>query len=500
VVVPACVASILFIPTAAVSATQDPNGPQSPDTVCTDPPAWDYDAPTISGSAVVGYTITSSSGNVWCANSLKATFYRTDSSGNILATVKTGATQTCSNVGFSDCIKADTYQLTASEATRYIKVTWTATNAMGSPTKTTNPVFGQVVSNTGTPPTNTGAPSISGTLVPGHGVSCTNGSWTGATSFVTNYQNLPYANLSQYDQSVGIPIRTDFTGSQLRCRVVAANQYGSTETYSARTTGRVSLAAITYGIYIDGNWKQNFEVAFPGCDDGTLCAAVGTFLEAKTSGDNACPTFDATLSGWSSSGGPKTSLTPNYHLLPSGSYPPLTSGPGTATSWHFTAPDNSIYINSCSTSTDTYWIKQDQGTGPTQELVNGPPTTIGPVTLLWSVMHPRGFGHTILAPAIADIGNFTGGALTNDWIEAGYFSGYMDSSTGCSAYLDPNVVYSYVETVVNQDSENTLACVTPPFGAVAHAKSSDNTWNIYWYNAIGSNSNHTFTLAYVSSR
>jgi hypothetical protein len=86
----------------------------SPDDICTETATWDYDGPTLSGTAKVGYTLTSSSGNVFCAANLQAVFYRTYSDGTIQSVAYTGQAQACPNPGFLDCLKSDSYTLTAS--------------------------------------------------------------------------------------------------------------------------------------------------------------------------------------------------------------------------------------------------------------------------------------------------------------------------------------------------------------------------------------------------
>ena len=111
---------------------------------CGEPPEF-YTQPTISGTPLVGSVVTSTSGDVWCANYLRPNFFRTDANGNIVATVKVGAIQTCPYPGWSTCSRSDTYTLTYEDAGYYIKVKWVAWRPPPTPpVEATTPLLGPI--------------------------------------------------------------------------------------------------------------------------------------------------------------------------------------------------------------------------------------------------------------------------------------------------------------------------------------------------------------------
>ncbi len=121
-----CLVMSLVVPTSNASAASGPTlglafGQFMPDTPCTEPPEF-LTQPTISGTPAIGSVLTTSSGSVYCAQYFRATFFRTDSAGNVIATVRTGPTQTCPDN--SECTKTDAYTVVAGDAGYYIRASW----------------------------------------------------------------------------------------------------------------------------------------------------------------------------------------------------------------------------------------------------------------------------------------------------------------------------------------------------------------------------------------
>lgn len=99
---------------------------------CDPEPEW-VTSPTISGTPRVGYTVSSSSGAVWCTRYLRAHFERTDAKGNLVATPRDGPVQDCGTPGYVNCSKSDAYTLTSADVGYYIRTQWEAWRPPPSP-------------------------------------------------------------------------------------------------------------------------------------------------------------------------------------------------------------------------------------------------------------------------------------------------------------------------------------------------------------------------------
>jgi hypothetical protein len=208
-------------PTTATSA-------QSP--VVTAAPV-NFGEPGISGSPVVGATLTTSNGNWTGSPTFTRQWVRCPASGGLPdgsdCPPIAGATNT-------------SYVLITSDAGARLRVRVTASNADGSATAASNAT--ELVSGgttTGTP-VNTVLPAISGTAAQGQTLSASVGTWTGApTSFAyqwlrcdassSNCVNIAGASTSSY-----VPGGPD-VGSRLRVRVTATNGAGSAAAQSSTT-------------------------------------------------------------------------------------------------------------------------------------------------------------------------------------------------------------------------------------------------------------------------
>jgi hypothetical protein len=374
-----------------------PPPPPPPGTHCTDPPEW-LSPPTISGTPAFGNSLTVSSGEVSCAEFVRATFYWTNAAGNILGTAKTGAVQACPDPEHFTCTKTDSYALTTADEGSHIKATWTA--------------------------------------------------WRGNS--------------------------------------------GPAEASTGRVGPLPAVNAVTYAVYLDGAYFRTFEIPYPGCGVGALCANVSSGVEPQ-GGGFTCPTFDIHATGFSASGGSRNALTPNFHQAGRDLYPSVyTRGQPGPTEWNIVV-DEALF--SC---IGDYWILTDQGVRSTfglPAIVTGPPFSLG-VTLAYQRMNPH--EGLLYVPALWAIGAFYG-TSSDSWIEVGYFSGAL-----CG--LDPTRTYFYIETVSSMQGTNDKVCVKPEDGrAVAQYSSPNRYWNIYLYdppvrNPINGDTTHRLELRFVSFR
>jgi uncharacterized repeat protein (TIGR01451 family) len=135
--------------------------------------------PTISGSTVVGQTLTANPGT-WTGNPTPALSYqwqRCDAAGANCADI-VGATST-------------TYVLTGADGGRRLRVVVTGTNASGSASAQSAPTAVVTAVSTppaGTPPVNIAPPTISGTMEFGQVLTANPGSWTGTPDPSLTYQ------------------------------------------------------------------------------------------------------------------------------------------------------------------------------------------------------------------------------------------------------------------------------------------------------------------------
>jgi hypothetical protein len=190
-------------------------------------------APTITGTASEGNTLTASNGS-W-ANSPTTFAYQwrqCDSSGSGCSDIN-GATK-------------KTYTLTSSDADHTIRVVVTASNADGQASSTSSQT--ELISSKNAP-VNTVKPTISGKEQTGEELSATNGTWTGGvTSYSHQWQRCNTAGASCADV-VGATgstygVRSADSGNTVRVQVTAKNSSGST-TASSNPTGTIQSSGST---------------------------------------------------------------------------------------------------------------------------------------------------------------------------------------------------------------------------------------------------------------
>jgi hypothetical protein len=205
-------------------------------------------APTISGLAQEGQTLTATSGT-WSGTTPIAYSYQW---------------QTCEPTG-ADCgpiagATSTTYAVTASDVGTTIRVLVTATNSAGSVSDFSAATG--VVQSASAPPTNTSPPTISGTPQAGQPLTASPGSWNGAQPMSFAYQwqrcNSSGADCSAISgaTSTGYTATTADVGTTLEVVVTATNTPGTATATSAPTATVQSVPAQT--LLSDGFESGNF--------------------------------------------------------------------------------------------------------------------------------------------------------------------------------------------------------------------------------------------------
>jgi hypothetical protein len=201
--------------------------PSEPITLPPPPAPANTVAPSISGTAQVGDTLTASNGS-WTESPTSFAYQWEDCN---------TAGKACTNVIGAT---ASSYQLASSDAGHTLRVAVTASNEGGSNTAVSE-ASGVVASEPPPPaPTNTAAPAVSGTAQEGQTLTASNGTWTGnPTSFGYQWQdcsssgkncsNISGATASSYQLASGD------VGHTVRVVVSATNEGGTTAANSAAT-------------------------------------------------------------------------------------------------------------------------------------------------------------------------------------------------------------------------------------------------------------------------
>jgi hypothetical protein len=176
--------------------------------------------PGVTGTPIAGNDL-SCSNAVWAADDLGGHLYRA-SAGFTYQWLKdnspiSGATDT-------------TYTVQPSDGNHQIKCRVTASNFAGPTSATSTATTIQAK------PANTALPTISGTPVAGHNLTCNNGTWTGTAPIEYSHQWLRNNVAISGATSATYMVKAADVGKQLKCRVTAGNELGSTMATSAATT------------------------------------------------------------------------------------------------------------------------------------------------------------------------------------------------------------------------------------------------------------------------
>jgi hypothetical protein len=184
--------------------------------------------PTISGSAVVGQTLTASTGS-WSGpvSSYAYQWLRCDAFGNSCSSVA-GATSA-------------SYSPLAADVGSTLRVSVAASNRYGSSVATSSPTSAVAAAPVVAPPANTTLPAVSGSTVVGQTLSASTGSWNPAgTSYAYSWRRCDSAGASCASIS-GATLSTyaltsSDQGSTLRVVVTATDSGGSSSATSAQTS------------------------------------------------------------------------------------------------------------------------------------------------------------------------------------------------------------------------------------------------------------------------
>ena len=180
-------------------------------------------APTISGTARVGETLTANPGG-WAGSDPKTYTYRWQRCNS------SGAG--CGNVGGG---KSQTYRLASGDKGHTMRVTVTAKNSDGSAEATSGPTA--VVTDNA--PVNTSPPTISGAAKDGSTLTASSGTWSGPGPISFSYRWLRCDtggnNCDGTSSGQTRTLGSGDVGHTIRVQVDAKNQYGTSRATSAQT-------------------------------------------------------------------------------------------------------------------------------------------------------------------------------------------------------------------------------------------------------------------------
>jgi len=230
-------ASLILVAGATVVAAMLSAGAQARTSV-----ASNTGPPIISGSAVEGATLTTTSGS-WSGTPPFTFVYawlRCDSGGASCAAIA-GET-------------GQTYVLASADVGSTIRVQVTATDASGPPASTAESLATAVVT-AAVAPASTAEPAVSGSTIEGQTLTATNGTWTGTEPITYTYQWVRCGadgGLPDGSNCVFIATATSSTytlvsadlGQRMRVRVTASNVAGS-QTVASNATTTVTKSTTT---------------------------------------------------------------------------------------------------------------------------------------------------------------------------------------------------------------------------------------------------------------
>jgi hypothetical protein len=226
--------------------------------------------PAISGSAVVGQTLTASTGS-WSGgvSSYAYQWLRCDGSGNNCSSLSGAA--------------SSSYVPVSGDLGYRLRVSVTASNKAGSSVATSNPTAAVASAPVVTAPANTALPTISGSAVVGQSLAASAGTWNGApTSYAYQWRRCDSSGASCANVSGATAgsyaVASGDVGFTLRVAVTATNAGGST-TAASNQTALVAAAPVA---------TPPANTALPAISGSavvgqTLTASTGTWSWAPTS-------------------------------------------------------------------------------------------------------------------------------------------------------------------------------------------------------------------------
>jgi hypothetical protein len=217
------------------------------------------DEPAVSGAAVVGSTLTGTTGN-WTGgvSTYGYQWVRCDSDGGLPdgsnCTVVSGATN-------------PTYTLVAADAGKRMRIRVTATNADGSTTVASNATDAVKEQSTAVAPANTAAPTVTGTSTQSSYVHVNDGTWTGTQPIEYRYRWLSCDPAGNNCKDIAGASDNDYyvrdtdVGLTLRARVTAANEKGSAAATTTQTAVvKAKPAPLPAGIVNLANGEKSIPV------------------------------------------------------------------------------------------------------------------------------------------------------------------------------------------------------------------------------------------------
>jgi thermitase len=283
------------------------------------PPA-NTSLPAVSGNAVAGQTLTTTSGT-W-TNSPTSYAYqwlRCDTLGASCTSIP-GATLSA-------------YTLSAADAGSTVRARVTATNGAGSASATSAQTA--VVAGSPAPPASTAAPTVTGTALDGQTLQTTNGTWANSpTGYAYAWLRCDSAGESCATiagaTSASYPLTSADVGSAVRSQVTASNAAGQASATSAQTAVVTNLQTLTF----TGTLSKNVSsLSFP------LAIGAGEADAALTFSRSASMTVRLVDSAGALVGqatGKSAPLRLNLPGLAAGSYRYVVSGSGVKGSVSFT--------------------------------------------------------------------------------------------------------------------------------------------------------------------
>lgn len=201
--------------------------------------------PAISGSAVVGQLLTSSTGT-WTSVTTPTYAYQWKRAGSSIS----GAT-------------SSTYTLVNADYGNTITVTVTATNNGGS-TPATSTATGTVTEPV---PVNTVAPVASGYVYFATTLSATTGTWTSVTTPTYTYQwKRGGSDISGATSSTYIVVGAD-EGQNITCAVTATNTAGAGSPATSNTLSSWIPGSLTMSLWLDANYTPSINSGAPANTD-----------------------------------------------------------------------------------------------------------------------------------------------------------------------------------------------------------------------------------------
>jgi thermitase len=210
--------------------------------------------------------------------------------------------------GSGNCVylgNQSTYTVQSADSGYTIKLLFTVKNALGavSASVVTQPVGGTASTPTGSAPTNTSPPAITGTAQVGQTLTATSGSWTGSPTYTYAWQRCD--NSGANCSSVGVSgssyvLQSSDAGYSMRVAVTASNAYGATSASSAASAVVAAPLAPTSSMQ-----TQTFSGSLnPSNTTRSFSVTIGSGTASARLSFSRCNTLSLGLSSGANASGP----------------------------------------------------------------------------------------------------------------------------------------------------------------------------------------------------